>query len=185
MSDAEEESVQQQLTFKLQELPSSGREWLFEIPRSAFEDAGIGSVEPQSRLCQDVAWNGSVISKGELFVLAGAWHIVLTRHCVRCNAEFPLQMDGEFNRYFQLGSSGKEPDESDSCEFISPPGLVNLVDVIREEVWLAWKPMVVCSELCKGLCQQCGENLNEGECACSRTDENHPFAALSKIRFDT
>lgn len=175
----------QQLTFKLQELPSGGREWSLKIPRSVFEDAGVGTIEPPERLCEDVGWKGGVSSRGELFLLAGRWHIVLIRQCVRCNCEFPLQMDGEISRYYQLAGPRQQGDESDACEFLKPPGLVNLVDVIREELWLAWKPMVVCSESCKGLCQRCGANLNEGECNCSQQDENHPFAALKNIRFDT
>ena len=177
--------MRQQFIFKLQELPSSGREWSLQIPRSLFEDAGFGSVEPPQQLCQDVTWHGNISLRGELFELSGEWQLTLIRQCVRCNVEFPWQLDGALSRCFQLGSDAGESDDGESCDSLQPPGLVNLVDLIREELWLAWKPMVVCSESCKGLCQQCGKNLNEGECNCSQKDDNHPFAILSKIRFDT
>jgi uncharacterized protein len=116
--------------------------------------------------------------------LQGKWSTELTRHCVRCNSEFALHMEADCSRDFRLGV---EPDRDGSvgCDSVAPPGSVNLLDLLREEFWLAWKPMVVCSETCKGLCQQCGGNLNRHECRCSQHDSSHPFAALKNIRFNS
>jgi len=177
--------VRQQLSFKLQELPSTGRQWCLEIPSAVFEDGQLGNVDAPSRLCKDAFWKGEVFSEGSMFTLQGTWRVELIRQCVRCNVEFPLLMEGECKRYFQLGHSVSESDESDTYECLTAPGLISLVDVLREEVWLAWKPMVVCSKSCKGLCQQCGENLNKHECKCSQNGDDHPFAALRNLRFDT
>ena len=174
----------QQLSFKLQELSPQGRQWDLEMPESLFGDAGFGDVDAPASLCKSVQWKGSIIAQDDLFRLQGKWSTELVRHCVRCNAEFPLHMEGDCERYFQMGI---EPDLDDSveCDYIAPPGLINLLDLLREELWLAWKPMVVCSEACKGLCQQCGENLNRHECKCSQHDDDHPFAALRNIRFNS
>ena len=177
--------MQQQLTFKLQELPSSGRAWSLEIPRSLFEDGERGSVDAPSNLCNDVFWEGKISSQGELYELQGTWRVELVRHCVRCNIAFPLLMEGECTRHFMVGDSAPDSEESVMCECLPAPGLVDLLDVLREELWLEWKPMVVCREDCKGLCQKCGENLNRDECKCSKQDDDSPFAALRQIRFDT
>jgi len=177
--------VQQQLSFRLQELPSTGKQWSLEIPRTVFEDSQLGRVEAPVHLCSDFSWKGNVSVQGKLFRLQGAWRVELIRQCVRCNVDFPMVMEGECDRYFQLGDPERESEASDMCECLAPPGVIDLLDLLREELWLAWKPMVVCSESCKGLCPQCGENLNRHECNCSQHDENHPFAALRKIRFDT
>ena len=173
----------QQLNFKLLELSTQGREWDLEIPESLFGDAGLGEVDAPTSLCKGVQWEGAVVAQGDLFRLHGKWSTELTRDCVRCNAEFPLHMEGDCNRDFQ---TGVEPDVDApvECDYIAPPGLVNLLDLLREELWLAWKPMVVCSEACRGLCPQCGENLNRHECKCPQHDEDHPFAALRNIRFN-
>jgi len=177
--------VRQQLRFKLQELPSSGRQWSLEIPRLLFEDSRHGMIDAPACLCRDVEWKGEIALQAGLFTLQGRWCVELMRQCMRCNIEFPMLMEGECNRYFQLGDPVEESDDFDTCEYLAPPGLIDLVDVLREEVWLAWKPMVVCSESCKGLCQQCGENLNRHECRCVQHDDDHPFAALRHIRFDS
>ncbi|MDX8403464.1 MAG: YceD family protein, partial [Mariprofundaceae bacterium] len=111
--------------------------------------------------------------------------IELIRQCVRCNVEFPLQMEGSLCRYFQFGNCVSEAEKTEVFECLPSPGLINLVDVLREEVWLAWKPMVVCRKSCKGICQQCGKDLNRHECSCSQNDDDNPFAALRSIRFDS
>lgn len=181
----EESVVQQQLSFKLQELPSSGRAWSISIPKALFEDGERGSVDAPTHLCKDVAWQGEVSTQGDVFSMKGIWSVELIRNCVRCNVAFPLLMEGECSRHFTVGAELSEQEDSDDCERLEVPGYVDLVDVLREELWLAWKPMVVCSKSCRGLCQQCGENLNRDECKCSHQDDDNPFAALRKIRFDT
>ena len=177
--------MQQQLSFKLQELSSSGREWSFEIPQALFEDAERGKVDAPSSLCKNVTWQGDISSQGGVFTLQGRWSVQLVRHCVRCNVAFPLTMEGECSRHFIIGAESSEESDSEECEFLEAPGWIDLVDLLREEVWLAWKPMVVCSESCKGLCQQCGENLNRDECKCSQQDDDNPFAAVRQNRIDT
>ena len=177
--------VQQQLSLKLQELSSSGRAWSLEIPQSLFEDGEHGMVDAPAHLCKDVVWQGNISVQDRLFTLQGSWSVQLIRHCVRCNVAFPLMMEGECSRHFMIGTEPSEESDSEDCDFLEAPGWIDLVDLLREEVWLAWKPMVVCSESCKGLCQQCGENLNRDECKCLQDGDDNPFAALRQIRFDT
>ncbi|MCF7821901.1 MAG: DUF177 domain-containing protein [Mariprofundaceae bacterium] len=175
----------QQLSFRLQELSPQGRQWDMVIPESLFCDTGFGEVDAPASLCESVRWKGSVVARESLFRLQGLWSTALLRYCVRCNSEFPLHMEGDFSRWFQLGIEPDSDDDCVECDYIAPPGSVNLLDILREELWLAWKPVVVCSEACRGLCQQCGENLNRHECKCVQHDDDHPFAALRNIRFNS
>ena len=46
------------------------------------------------------------------------------------------------------------------------PESVDLTDDIRESMLLAFPSYPVCRESCKGLCAQCGTNLNVGTCDC-------------------
>ena len=39
----------------------------------------------------------------------------------------------------------------------------------------------LCSEDCKGLCQHCGADLNEGDCGCSQENIDPRWAALVDI----
>ena len=57
-----------------------------------------------------------------------------------------------------------------------------LEDVLREQVLLALPIRTVCKEDCKGLCAQCGANLNHGECNCAPKEEDSRWAALKELK---
>jgi uncharacterized protein len=42
----------------------------------------------------------------------------------------------------------------------------------------------LCRRECKGLCPQCGANLNEGECGCGSPDFSIKFATLKGFKVD-
>ena len=51
----------------------------------------------------------------------------------------------------------------------SPDSIIDLTDQIRQEVILSEIPLKpVCSDNCKGLCPNCGENLNKKSCGCGK-----------------
>jgi len=57
-----------------------------------------------------------------------------------------------------------------------------LEDVLREQVLLALPLKVVCRENCKGLCPQCGKNLNQEQCSCAAPIQDPRWEALKDIR---
>ena len=40
--------------------------------------------------------------------------------------------------------------------------------LIYGEILVNWPMKVLCKEDCKGVCQFCGANLNEGQCSCKK-----------------
>lgn len=65
---------------------------------------------------------------------------------------------------------------------LSPEGRgaeINLAALLWEEFILALPEKVLCKPNCKGLCRNCGQNLNAGPCAC-RPDDLDP--RLEKLR---
>src|SRR6202167_2910158 len=57
-----------------------------------------------------------------------------------------------------------------------------LEDVLREQLLLALPLKTLCREDCKGLCPQCGKNLNELQCSCVDEIEDPRWSALKDIR---
>jgi len=55
---------------------------------------------------------------------------------------------------------------------------VDLEPILREQLVLAVPYAPLCREDCKGLCPQCGTNLNQGTCACDVRWEDPRLAAL-------
>jgi len=60
---------------------------------------------------------------------------------------------------------------------------INLEEIVRQEVVYNLPIRMVCGEDCKGLCPQCGENLNLQKCKCEKAVD-HRWAALKNIKKD-
>jgi uncharacterized protein len=61
---------------------------------------------------------------------------------------------------------------------------IDLGEAIAEQVIMALPMHPLCQEECRGLCPQCGTNLNETDCGCERPAFNVKFAALKNIKMD-
>lgn len=52
---------------------------------------------------------------------------------------------------------------------------------IRDELILSHPERYLCKDDCKGLCPNCGTNLNTAKCKCSSEQSQSPFSKLKKI----
>lgn len=53
-------------------------------------------------------------------------------------------------------------------------------DLVTEDIWLAIPARFLCKDDCKGLCSQCGADLNETECNCKKAIDPR-LAALQQL----
>jgi uncharacterized protein len=67
-----------------------------------------------------------------------------------------------------------------------PPALqeVDVTDEIRQSVILALPVKPLCRPDCRGLCDICGKNLNQGSCNCRREKGESPFTALKDLKLN-
>ncbi len=184
-------SQKDKFNLTLQGLASSGRQWDEMISYRLLADVTFGDFDMESPLFSDMHWQGSLEAAAGQFVLTGSWQMTVPRRCGRCNVEFASRMSSDVDVTFILGKPEQDvclEEELDAAlceqEVLESPGELNMLEVLREQFWLAWKPMVVCSEDCKGLCLQCGVDLNHGECECHDKVKENPFAALKDFKFD-
>lgn len=61
---------------------------------------------------------------------------------------------------------------------------IDLSAIICEMLVLDIPLRYLCTESCKGLCPQCGQNLNTGTCACSKTPVDPRLAVLKQLLKD-
>ncbi len=107
--------------------------------------------------------------------------------CARCLEPVTQDIQREFELLYRpLGAdAGKDElsvtDAEAEIGYYQGEGLL-LEDVLREQVLLALPLKVTCRADCKGLCPQCGKNLNQEQCSCSREVEDPRWAALKDVR---
>jgi len=105
--------------------------------------------------------------------LVGSLATQLEVSCARCLEPVGRTVNRNFDLLYrpQGIDGGREELSVTAAEaeigYYSGDGLL-LEDVLREQVLLALPMKTVCREECKGLCPQCGKNLNQGECVCTR-----------------
>jgi len=61
---------------------------------------------------------------------------------------------------------------------------IDLDPIVKEQVLLALPVSVVCRDDCKGLCPQCGQDLNEAECGCQLKVVDPRLAVLKTIKLN-
>jgi uncharacterized protein len=76
-----------------------------------------------------------------------------------------------------LLSQGKELD----ITYLSDD-YVDLSEVLTEHLQLQVPFQPLCREDCKGMCSQCGADLNVGRCACAKIVSSHPFSVLRDLK---
>ncbi len=77
-------------------------------------------------------------------------------------------------------SEEERVNELDESSYIAGTDLdVDLM--IYLEVLMSWPLKVLCNENCKGICSQCGKNLNVDSCNCEDQPKDLRMAAISDI----
>ncbi len=84
--------------------------------------------------------------------------------CDRCAAEVDRAYDFRFRHLL-----ADHLNDEDNDDFLLVEGMrLDLEDFVREDIFLALPTKFLCREDCKGLCPQCGKNLNDGSCSCKK-----------------
>lgn len=105
--------------------------------------------------------------------------------CSRCLNPAAVKVDVPFHEQFkQVAELSPEDEESDDDTIEVIGDVIDLKPYV-EDLWLLELPFVpMCSSDCKGLCSECGQNLNEQECGCNRGSIDPRLAALKDLFID-
>lgn len=120
-------------------------------------------------------------------LVTGKLRVVLELECWRCLERFAqpveVSVEEEFQPCVDIRTSLPLPEgESDPALIIDERNMLDLSEVIRQSVLLTAGEHVSCGELCKGLCPECGQNLNAAQCSCAGQKTDPRWAALEHVR---
>ena len=90
--------------------------------------------------------------------------------CDRCVAVVRRPLGSGYQMHYVWEESDAEQIAPSEVQVIMPgQTVIDLADDVRQTVLLSFPLKNVCREDCRGLCPQCGKNLNEGACDCKET----------------
>ncbi|HEX8213160.1 MAG TPA: DUF177 domain-containing protein [Longimicrobium sp.] len=117
-------------------------------------------------------------------LLRGRIQAVVERECRRCLTAVRQPVDDTVDLFF--APIGEDEDELGGEIYPMPARgqELDVTEAVREQLLLRAPQYVVCSEECRGLCPQCGTNLNEATCDCVSEVAPSPWDALKQVKFD-
>lgn len=80
--------------------------------------------------------------------------------CVRCLEDFQQPLTTEFQELFAYRSRHTK----DSEFFVPEDGYIDLAPLVYENMLISFPIKMICKPDCKGLCKECGVNLNKVTC---------------------
>lgn len=122
--------------------------------------------------------------------VSGTARIALKPTCARCTEAFDknLQVPVHVNLAPHKSMNFEEDEEAEGgldkedVAFSFYKGEEIELDDIMREIFLLEIPLrYLCEESCKGLCAQCGQNLNLSECKCKKKAADPRLAVLGSL----
>ena len=108
---------------------------------------------------------------GEGIIVMGSFKAETPVNCARCLAGFKYTIGFSFAEYYK-----KQPEEG---MYAYKDEIIDLCAMLEDNVVVNLPTKLLCREDCKGLCSQCGADLNLGCCSCdSEMESASPFAEL-------
>ena len=150
------------LRIYVSEIPRDGCHIEGEIAADVVDLMGGDVVES----CEPLKYELDVSVVTDELLVFGAISICLKMQCSRCSAVFPVSVEESLYSYNEHVEKTME--------------YADLTVDMREAIILAFSSYPVCSLDCKGLCGQCGANLNDGDCDCKPV-VNEQWAGLDGL----
>lgn len=155
------------------------------IPPDSFE-----TPAEDFRVVEPVQLTVDVRRDGEKVRLVGRVATVLEVPCCRCLEPFRTSVDNAFDLLFlpaseagaAEGDDDRQLDEAAVNASFYEDEAIDLVEVVREQFYLALPMKPLCREDCRGLCPVCGTNRNEATCSCEQEWVDPRMDALRRLK---
>ena len=130
---------------------------------------------------------------GELVEVEGQVRVTATVPCSRCLEPVALPLAARFAVTFSKTPTAVTDEESGEEVELSAEDLglipfsgdeIDLTEAIQEQVVMALPLQPLCRLDCRGLCPQCGTDLNNETCQCEPEVFNGRFGKLKDLKID-
>ena len=162
------------------------------------------SLGGEAKFALPLTFDLEMYRSGAELIVAGGFSGSLTMSCSRCLEPAEKRLEETF-RALYLAAPGSEkgkgrdgqvdvepgapfeaaPGAGDSASedvFYHVDGWVELTPMLRDQLVLAIPGRALCDEACRGICAECGVNLNLTRCDCSEKASFSKFGKLKTFR---
>ena len=122
-----------------------------------------------------ISFTGILTNTNDILHLDGRLKTSYESECYRCLSKVYGVLDLKIEENFINSENAEQEDMYPFTEKV-----LDISKALNDNIILNLPMKQLCSEECKGLCGQCGTNLNEGECSCSKDVIDPRMEGLSK-----
>jgi uncharacterized protein len=170
-------------------LDSGINKFSFKKSPASFPELVSMMEEGELKIVSDITADLSISEVAGTIEIKGVVTAELELQCSRCLKTFPVTI----SEAFELNFYEEIPVEDDPAveqELVTDDldreyytgTKIDLVDYIQEQVLLAVPFSPQCSPACKGLCPDCGADLNAGVCKCAKITGHPAFDVLKNLK---
>lgn len=178
------------LKLKIEDIPSSGLDLREVLDKDWLKGISEDHKKIENRFISPISLDLRVAKLGRDIFVHGSIATDLIMECTRCLKEFDYPLISDFKYTFCPATDKGIADDveltSEDLEFSFYQGEeIDISQVILEEIILAISFNPLCHELCRGLCHQCGKDLNKESCKCSKEKFNIRFSELRDFKVES
>ena len=152
-----------------------------------YQPEELNPVDERIQLTEPAAVTGKVRLSGNEVFVNGHVETRARVECDRCLKPVELPVSADFaleyitSDKYESSSSAAELTEAEMLVSVFDGKAIDVDEVVKEQILLAVPTRMLCREDCKGICPECGTDLNSGECACVKDDIDPRWAALKNL----
>lgn len=136
----------------------------------------------QLKFSQPVKMKGSITNIGNLIRLEAQVSGKANVQCYRCMKDLVRDFSFEMVETFANDYAGASDSNSEDADLIHFQGnRLEISEIVGNNILINLPMRYLCSESCKGLCPECGENLNLTQCKCQKEEIDPRFEVLKKL----
>ena len=147
----------------------------------------LNPVDERVRLTEAASVTGNVRRAGHEVFVNGHVETRVQVECDRClkPVELPVSVDFALEYIpgadYESGFATALSEEQMSVDVFDGEA-IDVDEIVKEQILLALPARTLCLEDCKGICPECGIDLNTGQCNCSAEAVDPRWAALKSFK---
>ena len=156
-----------------------------DVDQPCLEDADFVCSEP-------VRGHLTFTNSGNVLLIDGKVATTVELPCDRCLEPARLPSEVAVEERFPLQEvlhprlPAEEEEEFDNTlatviHLEAGKPILDLDELLRQQFVMNLPIQILCGPDCRGLCAQCGANLNQGACGCEQESDASPFARLATL----
>jgi len=152
-----------------------------------YQPGELDPVDERVKLGQPVEVKGAVRRTGGGIVVNGHVETRVQLECDRCLKALELPVNADFALEYITGadyesSSAAALSEEELAVSVFDGESIDVDEIVKEQILLAVPARTLCREDCKGICPECGNDLNTGQCDCTSNEIDPRWAALKGLK---